>query len=126
MCGKNSFPNQGDIIWIDAEPYAGKEYGGHNYQNFRRPMLVISGKIYNENTGMIVGFPITSSKVPGNFPSGLKIKIEDQSIHGYAILGNLLGYDFQGRHGKIVGKINNSAKRQALQAIKNIFDILIE
>lgn len=26
----DTVPQQGDLIWIDSEPHAGHEYGGHN------------------------------------------------------------------------------------------------
>ncbi|MEB3365626.1 type II toxin-antitoxin system PemK/MazF family toxin [Lactobacillus sp. R2/2] len=43
-------PKQGDIIWIDAEPHAGREEGGHNPQsgNIQRPAIVISNNAYNQ------------------------------------------------------------------------------
>lgn len=38
------FPNQGDLIMIDAEPHKGREYGGHNKQlgNIRQIQNTIS------------------------------------------------------------------------------------
>jgi len=128
MYDNNNIPKQGDLIWIDAEPHAGIEYGGHDpsSNNNRRPMLVVSDIIYNTNTGMIVGFPITSSKTPENFPSSVLIKIDDQSIHGHAVLSRLLGYDYVEGNGQIVGAVNRIAKQKALDAVKNIFGFLVD
>lgn len=69
MSDNNRVANQGDIIWIDSEPHSVHEFGGYDAQNdnIRRPLLVVSSKIYNERTGMVVGFPITSSKPKGMF-----------------------------------------------------------
>lgn len=122
MYGNEEYPKQGDLIWIDAEPHAGHEYGGHNPQtnNIRRPMLVISSDVYNQRTGMIVGFPITS-KIPLGFPAALKIT--STKIHGYAILSNLLGYDYTARHGEIVDHISKPLKTEALSVVKDIFGI---
>lgn len=121
-------PKQGDLIWIDAEPHAGHEYGGHNAKdgNNRRPMLVISDEIYNRRTHMIVGFPITSSILAQNMPSATIMKIEDQSIHGYAVFSGLLGYDFQARHGRIVGEVNRNARQKAMMAVRSIFGLLLD
>lgn len=115
-------PKQGDLIWIDAEPHAGHEYGGHDKEkhNIRRPMLVISSDLYNQRTGMIVGFPITS-KVPSGFPGVLKI--ESNKVHGYAILTNLLGYDYSDRSGEVVDHLSKALRFKALEAVKDIFDI---
>lgn len=118
MSGK--YPNQGDLIWIDAEPHAGHEYGGHNERNIRRPMLVMSSSLYNERTGMVVGFPITS-KLPAYFPVGLKI--QEDKIRGFAVLSNLLGYDFVARNGEIVDHVNKITFKQALSGIKDMFEL---
>ncbi|MFD1420571.1 type II toxin-antitoxin system PemK/MazF family toxin [Lactiplantibacillus songbeiensis] len=113
-------PKQGDLVWIEAEPHAGHEYGGHSEGNIRRPMLVVSTDVYNQRTGMIVGFPITST-IPNGFPAALKI--EHTKIHGYAVLSNVLGYDFQARHGEVVDHVSRATKVQALAAIKDVFGL---
>jgi len=121
MSGSDDFPKQGDIIWIDAEPHASHEYGGHDSKdNIRRPMLVISSDTYNKRTGMINGFPITS-RVPKDFYASLKFK--NDKVHGYIILSNLLGYDFSARHGKVVSHVDKVLKEQALSAIRDIFSV---
>ncbi|WEV43824.1 type II toxin-antitoxin system PemK/MazF family toxin [Lactobacillus sp. ESL0684] len=118
----NDCPKQGDLIWIDAEPHAGHEYGGHarDINNIRRPMLVVSSDIYNERTGMVVGFPITS-KVPREFT--VSMKISTKKINGYAIFSNLLGYDYSARHGQVIDHLNKALRMQALAAVKDIFGI---
>lgn len=122
MSGNEVAPKQGDLIWIDAEPHAGHEYGGHDQSadNIRRPMLVMSSDLYNQRTGMVVGFPITS-KVPRGFPGALKI--ESNKVHGYAILTNLLGYDYSARSGEVVDHLSKALRLKALAAVKDIFDI---
>lgn len=121
MSGNGRFPRQGDLVWIDAEPHAGHEYGGYDSEtNIRRPMLVISSDIYNERTGMVTCFPITS-KIPRGFYASLKLK--NDKIHGYIILSNLLGYDFSARHGKVVSHVDNGLLQQSLNAVRDIFSI---
>ncbi|GEO74358.1 mRNA-degrading endonuclease [Levilactobacillus namurensis] len=121
MSGK--MPVQGDIVWIDAEPHAGHEYGGHSVvqKNIRRPFLVMSSGVYNERTKMIAGFPITSA-VPNGFPMALKIN--GNKIHGYAILSGLLGYDYVARNGEIVESVSRATRYQAANAIKDIFEMM--
>ncbi|GBG94012.1 cell growth regulatory protein [Ligilactobacillus salitolerans] len=122
MFGPNEFPKQGDLLWIDAKPHAGHEYGGHSVQknNIRRPLLVVSSDIYNKLTGMVVGFPITS-KIRSDFPAAMKIN--SQKIHGYAVFSNLLGYDYIARNAELVDHVDQVQKIQALSAVKNIFGI---
>jgi len=64
-------PERGDIVWIDCEPKAGHEQGGH------RPALVLSKREFNEATTFALFCPITS-QVKGypfevELPAGLKI-----------------------------------------------------
>lgn len=121
MSGKQHFPKQGDLIWIDAEPHAGHEYGGHQpLTNIRRPMLVTSSESYNRITGMVAGFPITSN-IPSDFPTALKIKTT--KIQGYAVLSSLLGYDFDARHGEVVDHVDRVTRMNALAAVQTIFSI---
>ena len=48
-------PDRGDIVWLDFSPHAGHEQAG------RRPALVLSPVEYNQNTGLALLCPITSS-----------------------------------------------------------------
>ena len=51
-------PEAGDIVWLQFNPQAGSEQAGH------RPALVISPRIYNEKSGLMVCCPITT-KIKG-------------------------------------------------------------
>lgn len=48
-------PDRNDIVWLDFEPSKGKEIGKY------RPTLVLSGKAYNQATGLLIGCPISTS-----------------------------------------------------------------
>ncbi|QJE72274.1 endoribonuclease MazF [Aerophototrophica crusticola] len=47
-------PDDGDIVWLDFDPQAGREQKGH------RPALVLSPRAYNKRVGLCVVCPITS------------------------------------------------------------------
>ena len=51
-------PDAGDIVWLQFNPQAGNEQAGH------RPALVISPRIYNEKSGLMVCCPI-ATKIKG-------------------------------------------------------------
>lgn len=115
-------PIQGDLIWIDSEPHAGHEYGGHNLKqkNTFRPMLVMSGVEYNRGTGMIVGFPITTKTF---IPEPFQFALHGHEIHGHVILTGMLGYDYIARSGKLAGHASEIELAQAIAATKNIFNL---
>ncbi|AZS26249.1 type II toxin-antitoxin system PemK/MazF family toxin [Vibrio anguillarum] len=48
-------PKRNDIIWLDFEPTKGKEIGKY------RPALVLSSKEYNQQTGLLICCPISTS-----------------------------------------------------------------
>ena len=48
-------PQRNDIIWLDFEPTKGKEIGKY------RPALVLSSKLYNQQTGLLICSPISTS-----------------------------------------------------------------
>lgn len=48
-------PKRNDIIWLDFEPVKGKEIGKY------RPALVLSSKEYNQQTGLLICCPISTS-----------------------------------------------------------------
>lgn len=48
-------PERNDIVWLDFEPNKGKEIGKY------RPAFVLSSKIYNKKTGLLICCPISTS-----------------------------------------------------------------
>lgn len=48
-------PKRNEIIWLDFEPVKGKEIGKY------RLALVLSSKEYNQQTGLLICCPISSS-----------------------------------------------------------------
>jgi len=65
---RNYIPECGDIVQIDFSPQKGHE------QAHRRPALVVSSRIYNEKTGMMLACPITSKIKGYSFEVGIEIK----------------------------------------------------
>jgi mRNA-degrading endonuclease toxin of MazEF toxin-antitoxin module len=53
--GHRYVPDRNEIIWLDFEPTKGKEIGKY------RPALVLSGKAYNQATGLLICCPISTS-----------------------------------------------------------------
>jgi mRNA interferase MazF len=52
---KDWVPDRKDIIWINFNPQAGKE------MKDLHPMLVLSPKIYNAKTHLVIGLPMSSA-----------------------------------------------------------------
>jgi mRNA interferase MazF len=48
-------PERNEIIWLDFEPTKGKEIGKY------RPAFVLSSKSYNQQTGLLICCPVSTS-----------------------------------------------------------------
>lgn len=116
--------NQGDLIWIDAEPHAGHEQGGHDPENgnIRRPMIVLSTAAYFNQTGLILGMPITHA---GSQREDIRPAINDKKsgIRGSVIAYQIQNYDFRARHGKVIGHMPNSYVMRLLPIAVGAFGI---
>ena len=58
---------RGDIRWADLTPSRGREQAG------KRPVLVISHDVFNERSGTVIAFAITSRPQRAGFPLTLEL-----------------------------------------------------
>lgn len=65
-------PGAGDLIWIDFDPVAGHEQGGH------RPAVVLSPFAYNNKTGLLLCVPCTT-KIKG-YPFEVELTSSRESV----------------------------------------------
>lgn len=117
-------PKQKDIIFIDYEPHSGKEYGGHDKKNIRRPMVVLSNNAYNEKTGLIIGMPITTAHKSNNqlykqiiIPNSL-----GKGVNGFIVLWQVQNFDYRSRNAEIVGSVSDKIFKELLKAHSQIFE----
>lgn len=75
-------PDRNDIIWIDFEPKKGKEIGKY------RPALVLSSKMYNSKTGLLICCPISTS-IRGGLTEVLINNLEKPSVVAASIVHTL-------------------------------------
>lgn len=105
-------PNEGDLVWMNFSPHAGREQAGH------RPALVLSPKEYHELTQYAVVCPITSSQKPYPFkvplPQGL-------AISGMVLADQVKSIDRSARNLKIVGR----APSDVVKAVRALLADLI-
>jgi len=77
-------PKQKDLVWINFEPQRGREI------KKRRPALILSSDLYNQNTGFVIVAPITStiSHLPGYLTLG-----DSYQIHGQIVAAQIYSFD---------------------------------
>ncbi len=58
---------RGDIVWANLNPTIGNEQAG------KRPILILSHTIFNENSGTVIAVALTSKEQRAGFPLTLEI-----------------------------------------------------
>ena len=58
---------RGDIVWANLNPAVGKEQAG------KRPVLILSRTVFNENSGTVIAVALTSKEQKAGFPLTLEI-----------------------------------------------------
>ena len=58
---------RGDIYWADLDPVVGHEQAG------RRPVLIISRRLFNERSGTVVAIALTRAEPRAGFPLSLEL-----------------------------------------------------
>jgi mRNA interferase MazF len=104
-------PGIGDLVWLSSSPQAGREQAG------RRPAVVLSPRVYNQNAGLAIVCPITS-KVKGYpfevpMPAGARIQ-------GVILADHLKCLDWRERQAEKAGKIPAPVLQQVRQAIATL------
>jgi mRNA interferase MazF len=61
-------PDRRDMIWIDFSPQVGSEMKDEH------PMLVLSPKVFNERTNLVIGLPMTHAISNESNPFAIKFK----------------------------------------------------
>ena len=98
-------PDAGDIVWLNFTPQTGHEQAG------RRSIVVLSPKVYNSKTGLLVCVPITS-QIKG-YP--FEVLLSGAEVSGAALADQVKNLDWRSRQARYKGKISIS-KIQEIRA----------
>ena len=90
-------PDKGDIAWAILDPRIGHEQSG------RRPVIVMSRRLFAERTGLAVICPITSKvkKLP------FEIRIKTQKVDGAILPIHLRSIDINARKLEFIEKTSD-------------------
>jgi mRNA interferase MazF len=101
-------PDAGDIIKTDLDPRTGHEQGGW------RPALVLSPKIYNAKTGLVVVVPITNH-VKG-YPFEVQLPAQIKTT-GVVLADAIKNVDWRARNAKYTDSVPMEVMRAAQQRL---------
>jgi len=60
-------PDRQDIIWIDCNPQVGQEMRDNH------PFLVLSQRIFNDKTSLVIGLPMTTAEYNADNPFAVAV-----------------------------------------------------
>lgn len=86
-------PDRRDVIWIDCSPHAGKEMKDVH------PLLVLSPKMFNERTGIVIGLPMSTSVSNETNPFAVKFG-RAKGVASYILAHQPKSYDWRVRGAK--------------------------
>ncbi|NHB94629.1 endoribonuclease MazF [Photorhabdus cinerea] len=93
-------PDSGDMIWIDFDPVAGHEQGGH------RLAVVLSPFAYNNKVGLLLCVPCTTQG------KGYPFEVELNASDSYALSDQVTCVDWRARKVTKKGIVNASELAQ--------------
>ena len=93
---KSYIPDAGDIVWLEFDPQAGHEQAGH------RPATVLSPKIYNSKSSLILCCPMTT-QIKG-YPFEVITTID--GVRTAVLADQIKSLDWRARKAKFKAKID--------------------
>lgn len=106
-------PDRNDIVWLDFEPTKGKEIGKY------RPAFVLSSKIYNQQTGLLICCPISTS-VRGSSTEVVVSNLEKPSVVASGLIQTLA---WRERKVKFIAKAEKGVIQSVLQCVLPLIGI---
>ena len=88
-------PDAGDLIWLTFDPQAGHEQAG------RRPALVLSPRIYNVKSGLVLACPVTNQAK--GYPFEVAVPI-GSGAKGVILADHLKSLDWRARQAQHLGR----------------------
>jgi mRNA interferase MazF len=101
-------PAKGDLIAVTFDLQSGHEQKG------RRPALVISNDLFNQQTGMAIVCPITNTQ--RNIPFHIALP-EESSVTGFVMVEQVKAIDFRSRGARHIEKISIPGLNEVLSIL---------
>lgn len=90
-------PERQEVIWIDCNPQSGREMRDIH------PLLVLSPKVFNDRTSLVIGLPMTTAAYNADNPFAIAVGIAEGRKAGstsYALCHQPKSFDWRMRGGK--------------------------
>ena len=119
---KNWLPDRQDIIWIDCNPQIGQEMRDIH------PFLVLSPRIFNDKTSLVIGLPMTTAEYNADNPFAVAVgKVPGRKLDktSYVLCHQPKSFDWQLRGAKPhpLGTLNDVLFAQVCDRLNQIIQL---
>jgi mRNA interferase MazF len=115
-------PDRQDIIWIDCNPQVGREMRDVH------PFLVLSPRIFNAKTSLVIGLPMTTAEYNADNPFAVAVgqakgSMADQT--SYVLCHQPKSFDWRLRRAKAhpLGALSNGLFAQVCERLNQIIHL---
>ena len=105
---KTYIPKKGDFIAVTFDPQSGHEQKG------RRPALVVSNTLFNEQTGLAIVCPLTTTD--RGYPFHVAVT-ENPRVKGFVMVEQVKSIDYRARQAKPIGKASDDLLDEVLSIL---------
>jgi len=101
-------PKKGDFIAVTFDPQSGHEQKG------RRPALVVSNTLFNQQTGLAMVCPLTTTDRA--YPFHVAV-IGNPEAKGFVMVEQVKSIDYRARQSKLMGKASDDLLDEVLSIL---------
>ena len=105
-------PKKGDFVAVTFDPQSGHEQKG------RRPALIVSNTLFNEQTGLVIVCPLTTTD--RGYPFHVAVT-DSPHVTGFVMVEQVKSIDYRARNSKLIGR----ASDEVLDVVLSILDACI-
>jgi mRNA interferase MazF len=102
------FPKKGDFITVTFDPQSGHEQKG------RRPALVVSNTLFNQQTGLVIVCPLTTTD--RGYPFHVAVT-KNPNVTGFVMVEQAKSIDYRARQAKSIGKASDDLLDEVLSIL---------
>lgn len=88
-------PKKGDFVALTFDPQSGDEQKG------RRPALIVSNTLFNQQTGLAIACPLTTTD--RGYPFHVAVA-GNQDVTGFVMVEQVKSIDFRAREAQYIGR----------------------
>ena len=105
---KQYVPEKGDFIAVTFDPQSGHEQRG------RRPALVVSNTLFNQQTGLAIVCPITNTDRGYPFHAAIT---DNPDVRGFVMVEQVKSIDFRARKARLIGRASDDVLDEVLSLL---------